>query len=517
MYGPHQQSIGGMGEVRIVILTRRDATRRTRRQPTTEGRGRGRTGRWQVALIRRGVAGVSRRIRRRRREQPSVNENEDDRTEQDSTDTNVGEDNHREDSASSDDDGEDDLFHPSRSSAIISESNDPLIGRIGTMATVTFTHEETTNHDPEGAGQRASSIWQQQGGELVLTVLGTTRVRLIKSMKDKQKGRHDQIPIYAVEEIHDESAKLPPSWTMQHPGNNTRCPITTRIAESSLVMNDDKEDNSETRHAEVVRDYDEVAIQNLSRRVSTPVIAFQSTWPWKLCRNICKLIQQTDEFQGLSNILHSAAGLQYERQDINELDSSPNELPTAYFQVVDPSAFANWIAINMPLSQNDRLDILEMICTVEQLRFILKKLKESNKQETRLRCKHCGANISRIRHVFSVSGSEGISGTYVNEHGVVHHTVTLREVDRHSVVCIGPPETKDSWFPGYSWQIAYCAICSDHIGWKFRSVTNRGSDDSDQNRPRSFWGFSNITTSEYVQPRRTTFHTQPLTALLRRG
>ena len=453
LYGPHQQCNGGMGEVRIVILTRRDETRRTRRQPTAEGRAR--TGRWQVGLIRRGVTGVGRRIRRRRREQAIVNENEDDMAEQDSTDTTIGEGNHRDDSASSDDDGEDDLFRPSPRAAIISESNDPLIGRIGTQATVTFTHEETTNHDPEGARQRSSSIWQNQGGELVLTVLGTNRVRLVKSMKDKQKGQHDQIPIYAVSPLHDESAKLPLSWLMQH-SNNARCPITTRMAaKSSLVMNDDTEDDdSDNRPDEVSRDYDEVAIQNLSKRLATPMIVFQSTWPWKLCRNICQLIQQTEEFEGLRNILHSAAGLQYEGQDSNELRSSPNESPTAQFQVVDPSAFANWIATNMPLSQNDRLDILEMICTVEQLRFILKKLKESNKQETRLRCKHCGANISRIRHVFSLSGSEGTSGTYVNEHGVVHHTVTLREVDRHSVVCIGPPETKDSWFPGYSWQIA---------------------------------------------------------------
>ena len=70
--------------------------------------------------------------------------------------------------------------------------------------------------------------------------------------------------------------------------------------------------------------------------------------------------------------------------------------------------------------------------------------------------------MSWMRHVFSVGGSKGTTGTYANKHGVVHQTVTLRKVDSRGVVCIGRPETRESWFPEYSWQITYCSICSDH-------------------------------------------------------
>ena len=106
----------------------------------------------------------------------------------------------------------------------------------------------------------------------------------------------------------------------------------------------------------------------------------------------------------------------------------------------------------------------------------------------------------------------------MNEHGIVHQTVTLRKVDNHAVVCIGGPETKDSWFPGYSWTIAYCSICSDHLGWKFRKVSKSDDEYDPENRPKSFWGFSSITTDEHVSPRRVSFHTRTaLTALLRHG
>jgi len=235
------------------------------------------------------------------------------------------------------------------------------------------------------------------------------------------------------------------------------------------------------------------------------------------------MIKENDEFQGLS--LHMAAGLCFADGDEHNdniqataTDDDSTASSPIRFQVVDPSAFANWIASNMPLSQNDRLDLLELTCVVQQLRFILQKL-EDKKQETILRCKHCGTAISQMRHVFSFGGSEGTTGAYVNEHGIVHQTVTIRTVDSNSVICIGPSSTKDSWFPGYSWTIAYCSICSDHLGWKFRRVGKSSTlDEGDPDKPRMFWGFSSITTDNHVAPRRVSFHTQrALAELLRHG
>ena len=33
--------------------------------------------------------------------------------------------------------------------------------------------------------------------------------------------------------------------------------------------------------------------------------------------------------------------------------------------------------------------------------------------------------------------------------------------------CLFLPPSEDSWFPGYSWTIAYCATCYGHLGWRF--------------------------------------------------
>ena len=391
------------------------------------------------------------------------------------------------------------------------------------MATITFTHEETTSAmNPESSieipeGQRASSLWQNKGDELVLTVLGTNRVRIISSMKDKKQDPAKQIPLYAVEEIHD---LMPPLTWMLQPSLSSRCSITRRAAVVPKPANDTEEDNAAadyeddknekdvnseemgiSSHNEVI-DYDGIAIQNLSSRSSIPAIAYQSMWPWKLCNDICNLIQQTEEYQGLRKILYTAAGLRYGQVYDDVPENSAGETTTAYYQLIDPSAFANWLSANLALSHNDRLDLLEMVCTVERLRYIRNKLQVSKKRETRIRCKHCGSTISQMREIFSVEGSEGTAGNYVNEHGIVHHTMTLRDIYRDSVVCAGPQVTQDSWFPGYSWQIAYCAICSDHLGWRFRRV---GGNSNDHDRPRkAFWGFSSITTDEQVQPRRVT-------------
>jgi cereblon len=174
------------------------------------------------------------------------------------------------------------------------------------------------------------------------------------------------------------------------------------------------------------------------------------------------------------------------------------------FQVLDPTTFSNWISSNMPLSRDDSLDLLEMTCTVQQLKFLISILKDKKEELILLRCKHCGAPISQMKHVFSVEGTCGTAGNYVNSYGINHQTVTVRTVDC-DVLCVGQPETKESWFPGYSWQIAHCAICFEHVGWKYQRVGKTDKNDDDDNhpdRPDTFWGFSSVTTDEHVQPRR---------------
>ena len=37
---------------------------------------------------------------------------------------------------------------------------------------------------------------------------------------------------------------------------------------------------------------------------------------------------------------------------------------------------------------------------------------------------------------------------------------------------LGPPTDEHTWFPGYTWQIAVCGNCGEHLGWSFRGSNN---------------------------------------------
>ena len=598
-------ALGRAGEVRIGVLPRIDnGARRTRRRPRDAG---GRTGRWRIDLIRRGVG--ARRVPRRRqtgesddtqrvgsgdgadggdgiarRDASTINseldgESEESRrdgtNDQDGRSARLGRDGDRRIGQGSSDEGsdEDDFFHPTSPP---NSYDDPLIGRVGCLATITFTHEEAVS-SALGDGLRASAatemegrvpdaiaggssrrqarpssiVWQRHRGELVVTALGTSRFRIIRtasgnSRQDERSNiyragafvRSDSIgiPLYDVEEWNDGNVAFPPSWIMQMPGDGRRSVFTPSVSapdwdssnknvddgrevrDSAMGTNSSNNNEATSDKPLQIREgsYNK-AIWSLSLRSSTPVIAYQTMWPWGISQKICNMLQETDQLQGLQSILPSAAGvLVVEDARCDSFNTIDKKAKPTRYQVVNPSAFADWLASNMPLSQNDRLDLLEMRCTVQKLRYIHRKI--VRKRETLMRCKHCGAGISQMRNVFTVGGAEGTTGAYVNEHGVVHQTVTLRRVDTHSVICIGLPETKDSWFPGYSWTIAYCAICSTHLGWKFQKLGKRGrvknrnsqsahgegagDEENDPDRPQIFWGLSSITTEENVAPRR---------------
>jgi len=45
--------------------------------------------------------------------------------------------------------------------------------------------------------------------------------------------------------------------------------------------------------------------------------------------------------------------------------------------------------------------------------------------------------------------------------------VTFSRVAHASVWLQGRPTTEFSWFEGYSWQVAVCSECGEHLGWRF--------------------------------------------------
>ena len=78
-------------------------------------------------------------------------------------------------------------------------------------------------------------------------------------------------------------------------------------------------------------------------------------------------------------------------------------------------------------------------------------------------CAGCLHAITTATARIEMAGSH--SHTFSNPHGFVFH-----------IACFGTapgceagsdPSTEFSWFPGYSWQIAVCRGCGEHLGWLF--------------------------------------------------
>jgi cereblon len=90
-------------------------------------------------------------------------------------------------------------------------------------------------------------------------------------------------------------------------------------------------------------------------------------------------------------------------------------------------------------------------------------------------CRHCGLEVSDTAALFTQDGAQ-VTRVFANPYGLLHEIVTVRRAQ--NLVPVGPATTEFSWFPGYAWEIALCAGCQAHLGWRFG-----GSDE-----PREFWG-----------------------------
>jgi len=133
-----------------------------------------------------------------------------------------------------------------------------------------------------------------------------------------------------------------------------------------------------------------------------------------------------------------------------------------------------------------------------------------------LSCARCGRPVADASRAMRCT-EEGVAGAFVNPHGCVHDIIAVRcllgeegeegeeeeasagatsgasaaatttinatTINAASVLYDGPPETQDSWFPGYSWQICCCA-CFAHLGWRFRRVDLAAPSAG----VREFWG-----------------------------
>lgn len=162
----------------------------------------------------------------------------------------------------------------------------------------------------------------------------------------------------------------------------------------------------------------------------------------------------------------------------------------------DPSIFAYWVAGNLPLDRQERLELLQMDCIVRLLR---KEIEILGKFGDDIYCSGCGSFLAHTRDIFSMT-SHGAAGTFVNPGGSVFQILTLREIHQDHVVIDVVRSTQDSWFPGYSWSIVYCSSCYRHLGWQFDCVpTEEGALSLS---PTRFFGFRRAALTQSFSGRR---------------
>ena len=536
-------------EVRIGVLMkmretrRRNRARRQRPQPPAQavgglqgngaaaapgpaggGDGRGRRGRWRTELLRRGIR------RAREPEQGAAQ-----RTGGDG-DAAEGDDRPRQGEGGEGDEGGG-RPPPRPPPAVPAPPPDPLVGRVGTMAIITYTHEvaagdgeeqdNSDDHPPPNASNRSSRVWLRHSGYLVMTALGTSRFRILSRIDSStwdaenrvhpglHRGDMADIKLYAVELLVDENLPLPPVSLRRHVIPYCEQITSIHKDDNGEVTNEATDGTGVLRSSECT--FTNKVQKNLAHCSPVPSFAYDMVWPWRLVHKICTELSEIPAWEGLRNSLPPSSGLVKEEKESNSASN-------IWFlsNMVDPLSFSFWMASNMPLPAYDRLDLLEMDCIVQRLRYILSKVAQQRQLEKPIRCKQCGEAISTISDMFSVGGAEGTTGAYVNEYGIVHQTITVRKCAARSVFCIGSRETKDSWFPGYTWTIMHCALCQQHLGWKFDLLRQfrrgRQRDEADLeggsqqqqqeseslDRPRQFFGLSggSVTTEESLRPRR---------------
>lgn len=130
--------------------------------------------------------------------------------------------------------------------------------------------------------------------------------------------------------------------------------------------------------------------------------------------------------------------------------------------------------------------MLEPLQLLKERRHVTREREPRNQDDDALQhlehdpiiCRHCGAQISNRHAFFSMDGRPA-SRIFSNPHGLLHEVFTVGRA--HGLLLEGPPTTEFSWFPGYAWEVAYCAACRAHLGWQFTAV-------EPHLEPVRFWG-----------------------------
>jgi hypothetical protein len=88
-----------------------------------------------------------------------------------------------------------------------------------------------------------------------------------------------------------------------------------------------------------------------------------------------------------------------------------------------------------------------------------------DQRKSALCCVQCQHRITE--HTARLELAGGHVHVFTNPGGFVYEIALFDYAD-----CImhGPATTDFTWFPGHAWQMALCANCHEHLGWRYRKA-----------------------------------------------
>jgi len=98
------------------------------------------------------------------------------------------------------------------------------------------------------------------------------------------------------------------------------------------------------------------------------------------------------------------------------------------------------------------------------------KQESKEKGNGQILCGFCLEPITAQHLRISVNGEH--RHTFTNPAGIVFEIGCFS--DAPGCRTMGVPTTEFTWFPGHSWNYAYCASCGTHLGWYFTSGEGGG-------------------------------------------
>jgi hypothetical protein len=91
---------------------------------------------------------------------------------------------------------------------------------------------------------------------------------------------------------------------------------------------------------------------------------------------------------------------------------------------------------------------------------------KAGRDDPALLCRQCLSFITRPGYRIVINGTH--HHTFANPYGIVFEIGCFKEAG--GCAAAGAPSSEFTWFPGFKWQIALCASCMTHLGWRFVSA-----------------------------------------------